>query len=142
MATLKQIAEKTGVTKQTVTAKLKELGLWETHVNQGGRTFEVDDFAASAVADALKKAPEKSPDAEISPETDSGAVDAYKIAIESLKSALSAAESQNAALLAQNQQQAATIEALTTRLADLSRPRSLVERLFGRRALPAPEAND
>lgn len=56
MATLREIAEECGTTKQTVTSRLKEMGLWDGHVSKSGRTFEVDGFAASAVADSLKTA--------------------------------------------------------------------------------------
>lgn len=53
MPTIKQIADKCGVTKPTVTAKLKELNLWDSHVNKKGNAFYVSDDAASAVASAL-----------------------------------------------------------------------------------------
>lgn len=55
MPTIKEIAEKCGVTKPTVTAKLKELELWDSHVSKAGSAFQVSDEAASAVAAALSK---------------------------------------------------------------------------------------
>lgn len=50
-ATLRQIADQCGVSRQTVTNYLKKLGLWEDHVTKGeiGQASIVDDYAASAV---------------------------------------------------------------------------------------------
>lgn len=70
MPTIKEIADACGVSKPTVTKKLKELELWESHVNKVGSSFEVSAEAASAVAAELapstrkvedEPAPEKSP---------------------------------------------------------------------------------
>lgn len=51
-ATLRQIAERCGVSRQTVVNYLKKLDLWESHVTRGvvGQASIVDDYAASAVA--------------------------------------------------------------------------------------------
>lgn len=48
---LSEIAEKCGVTRQTVNYNLKKLGLWDEHVKTGesGQPALVDDFATSAV---------------------------------------------------------------------------------------------
>lgn len=48
---LSDIAEKCGVTRQTVNYNLKKLGLWDEHVKTGdpGQPAIVDDFATSAV---------------------------------------------------------------------------------------------
>lgn len=54
MPTIREIAERCGVSKPTVTERLKDLGLWDAHVTKAGKAFEVDDHAAAVVADALK----------------------------------------------------------------------------------------
>ena len=97
MATLREIAEECGTTKQTVTSRLKEMGLWDGHVSKSGRTFEVDGFAASAVADSLKTAhrASESPTTVVDGKI---AADVLNTAIEGLKTALSASQEQNAAL--------------------------------------------
>jgi predicted ArsR family transcriptional regulator len=50
-AKLSEIAEKCGVSRQTVNYNLKKLGLWDEHVKTGesGQPALVDDFATSAV---------------------------------------------------------------------------------------------
>jgi len=57
-ATIKDIAEKCGCTKQTVRNNLKQLGLWEGHViaprGPGGAVM-VDDEACSAVCDKIMR---------------------------------------------------------------------------------------
>lgn len=142
MATLREIAEECGTTKQTVTSRLKEMGLWDGHVSKSGRTFEVDGFAASAVADSLKTAHKAS---EPSTTVVDGkiAADVLNTAIDGLKTALSASQEQNAALareldaknsqIASLQEQAASQQRTIDRLSS----RSWFDRVFGRGLPPA-----
>lgn len=54
-STIKEIAEATGVTKQTVRNRLKSLGLWDHHVTAGDTATPavVDDEATQIVVAAL-----------------------------------------------------------------------------------------
>lgn len=143
MPTIREVAEGCGVTKQTVTARLRELGLWEGHVSKGGRTFVVDAFAASAVADALKK-PTKTAEPSRTTSGDSDALNAYREAIDGLKSALSTSEAQQSALMRQLDAKDAQIHSLTSQLATAQATinrlssRSWLDRFLGR-GLPAPK---
>lgn len=142
MATLREIAEECGTTKQTVTSRLKEMGLWDGHVSKSGRTFEVDGFAASAVADSLKTAhrPAESPTTVVDGKI---AADVLNTAIEGLKTALSASQEQNAALAreldAKNSQIASLQEQVTSQQRTIDRlsSRSWFDRVFGRGLPPA-----
>lgn len=53
-ATKKEVAEQLGVAKQTVVNYIVRLGL-EAHVTRMGKTDVLDDFAVSAIADAIGK---------------------------------------------------------------------------------------
>lgn len=53
-ATKKEVAEQLGVAKQTVVNYIVRLGL-EEHVTRMGKTDVLDDFAVSAIADAIGK---------------------------------------------------------------------------------------
>lgn len=142
MATLREIAEECGTTKQTVTSRLKEMGLWDGHVSKSGRTFEVDGFAASAVADSLKNAhrPAESPTTVVDGKI---AADVLNTAIEGLKTALSASQEQNAALAreldAKNSQIASLQEQVASQQRTIDRlsNRSWLDRVFGRGLPPA-----
>lgn len=142
MATLREIAEECGTTKQTVTSRLKEMGLWDGHVSKSGRTFEVDGFAASAVADSLKTAhrPAESPTTVVDGKI---AADVLNTAIDGLKTALSASQEQNAALAreldAKNSQIASLQEQVTSQQRTIDRlsSRSWFDRVFGRGLPPA-----
>lgn len=142
MPTIREIAEGCGVTKQTVTARLRELGLWEGHVSKDGRTFVVDDFAASAAADSLKKL-SKTAEPSRTTSVNSDAVNAYREAIDGLKSALGASEAQQSALVRQLDAKDAQIRSLASQLAtaqatiDRLSSRSWFDRFLGR-GLPAP----
>lgn len=142
MATLREIAEECGTTKQTVTSRLKEMGLWDGHVSKSGRTFEVDGFAASAVADSLKTAHKASEpfttvvDGKI-------AADVLNTAIDGLKTALSASQEQNAALARELDTKNSQIASLQEQVASQQRTidrlssRSWFDRVFGRGLPPA-----
>lgn len=142
MATLREIAEECGTTKQTVTSRLKEMGLWDGHVSKSGRTFEVDGFAASAVADSLKTAhrPAESTTTVVDGKI---AADVLNTAIEGLKTALSASQEQNAALAreldAKNSQIASLQEQVASQQRTIDRlsNRSWLDRVFGRGLPPA-----
>lgn len=80
MATIREIAERCGVSKPTVRNNLMRLGLWEEHVREEGGTLAVDEAATAAVCDAIlqRKTPResgKAPEAPASePETELAAV--------------------------------------------------------------------
>ena len=142
MATLREIAEECGTTKQTVTSRLKEMGLWDGHVSKSGRTFEVDGFAASAVADSLKTA-HKASESPTTVVDGKIAADVLNTAIDGLKTALSASQEQNAALTreldAKNSQIASLQEQVTSQQRTIDRlsSRSWFDRVFGRGLPPA-----
>lgn len=142
MATLREIAEECGTTKQTVTSRLKEMGLWDGHVSKSGRTFEVDGFAASAVADSLKTA-HKASESPTTVVDGKIAADVLNTAIDGLKTALSASQEQNAALAreldAKNSQIASLQEQVTSQQRTIDRlsTRSWFDRVFGRGLPPA-----
>lgn len=139
MPTIREIAEACGTTKQTVTARLKELGLWEGHVSKSGRAFSVDDYAASAVADALKDAASGQ---ERGGRQDAGA-DAALVAVDALKTALSASQEQSRALSRELDAKNEQIRSLMAELAaaretiDRLSRRSWLDRLLGRGLPPA-----
>lgn len=142
MATLREIAEECGTTKQTVTSRLKEMGLWDGHVSKSGRTFEVDGFAASSVADSLKTA-HRSAESPTTVVDGKIAADVLNTAIEGLKTALSASQEQNAALAreldAKNSQIASLQEQVASQQRTIDRlsNRSWFDRVFGRGLPPA-----
>lgn len=142
MATLREIAEECGTTKQTVTSRLKEMGLWDGHVSKSGRTFEVDGFAASAVADSLKTA-HKASESPTTVVDGKIAADVLNTAIDGLKTALSASQEQNAAIAreldAKNSQIASLQEQVTSQQRTIDRlsSRSWFDRVFGRGLPPA-----
>lgn len=142
MATLREIAEECGTTKQTVTSRLKEMGLWDGHVSKSGRTFEVDGFAASAVADSLKTA-HKASESPTTVVDGKIAADVLNTAIEGLKTALSASQEQSAALAreldAKNSQIASLQEQVASQQRTIDRlsSRSWLDRVFGRGLPPA-----
>lgn len=142
MATLREIAEECGTTKQTVTSRLKEMGLWDGHVSKSGRTFEVDGFAASAVADSLKTA-HKASESPTTVVDGKIAADVLNTVIDGLKTALSASQEQNAALAreldAKNSQIASLQEQVASQQRTIDRlsNRSWFDRVFGRGLPPA-----
>lgn len=148
MATLKELADQLGTTKQTVTARLKELDLWDDHVSKTDRVFEVDAFAASAVADALKpKAVSEATKFDLRSRNDEVGADAYATALDALKTALNAAQEQNGILAreltSKNDQIARLQDQLDTANETIRRlsTRSWFDRMFGR-GLPAPSIDD
>ena len=60
--TKREVADQLGVAKQTVVNYIDRLGLAPEHVTRVGKTDVLDDFAVSALADALgKNIPLKAP---------------------------------------------------------------------------------
>ena len=118
------------------------MGLWDGHVSKSGRTFEVDGFAASAVADSLKTAHRaaESPTAVVDGKI---AADVLNTAIEGLKTALSASQEQNAALARELDAKNSQISSLQEQVASQQRTidrlssRSWLDRVFGRGLPPA-----
>ena len=55
MATIKEIAERCGVSKPTVRNNLTKMGLWEAHVQEVDGILVVDESATAAVCDAILK---------------------------------------------------------------------------------------
>lgn len=53
--TKREVADQLGVAKQTVVNYIEKLGLAPEHVTRVGKTDVLDDFAVSALADALGK---------------------------------------------------------------------------------------
>ena len=53
--TKREVAEQLGVAKQTVVNYIDRLGLAPEHVTRVGKTDVLDDYAVSALADALGK---------------------------------------------------------------------------------------
>lgn len=111
MPTIKEIADACGVTKPTVTKKLKELGMWASHVSKSGNTFTVTDEAASAVAASL--VPSAVSDRGEQPKHDNSSV--YEAYIADLKL-------QNERLWEQVREKDALIAELTQKLAENSKP--------------------
>lgn len=153
MPTIREIAETCGVTKQTVTARLRELGLWDGHVQKDGRTFLVDAEGASAVAASIKRKKASATASEYDSHDieEPSALSALKEANDALKTALSASQDQINVLSRELDAKNAQIADLNARLAaaqdaqdraqeTINRlaSRSWFDRLFGR-GLPAPK---
>lgn len=124
MPSIKEIADACGVTKPTVTAKLKEIGMWDGHVNKKGKSFVVSAEAASAVSAALK--PSVSTVAE-EPAKQAARDAVYEAYIADLKAT-------NDKLWEQVREKDALIAELTQKLADNQPKPSIWDRLLpGRR---------
>lgn len=125
--TKREIASELGVSKRTVANYIEKLGLGN-HVSRNGNTDFLDDFAAAAIADALKNPgkPSRQPaDAPAAPAPDS--------LVDSLAAQLEIERSRNAELmeaLAAERDRAARAEAeANARVAELAgKLASLAER--------------
>lgn len=70
MATIKEIAERCGVSKPTVRNNLTKMGLWDAHVQEVDGVMVVDEAATAAVCDAiLKRKRSQEPEVEDQPTT-------------------------------------------------------------------------
>lgn len=106
--TLRELAEHLGTTKQTVTTRLKQIGMWDGHVSQReDRAYVVDDDAASAVAAELARNPLRSgkhgngddkPD--MSQASNDAAIEALRETVQALREALTRASDDHASELA------------------------------------------
>lgn len=122
MPTIKEIAEACNVSKPTVTKTLKELEMWDSHVNKVGSTFEVSAEAASAVAAELAPAVRK---AEDDPEPEKSPLAIYEDYVSDLKAI-------NALLLEQVRDKDAQIAELQKLLAEATKQKSFWTRLLPR----------
>lgn len=149
MATVKDLADKLGVSKPTIVKQLDVLGLREDHAAPTGPrgALEIDSFAASAIADAiLKTRTDDEPDDRAENDTDrdsrafedEGAISVYREYVSSLKSALSDSNSRYDRLAAELDQKNAQIERLQRQLESANKTieklstRSWFERMFNR----------
>ena len=149
MATVKDLADKLGVSKPTIVKQLDALGLREDHAAPTGPrgALEIDSFAASAIADAiLKTRTDDEPDDRAENDTDrdsrafedEGAIAVYREYVSSLKSALSDSNSRYDRLAAELDQKNAQIERLQRQLEAANKTieklstRSWLDRMFNR----------
>ena len=143
MPTIKELADACGATKPTVTRRLKELGLWDGHVNKQGSVFVVDDEAASAVAHSFADAPQH--DAQKAPVGHDAAapvVASLERYIASLERQLETKDAQIADLARSNRELSDRLASVSDKITDLAeqvaranalaeRPRGLFDRLLG-----------
>ena len=149
MATVKDLADKLGVSKPTIVKQLDALGLREDHAAPTGPrgALEIDSFAASAIADAiLKTRTDDEPDDRAENDTDrdsrafedEGTIAVYREYVSSLKSALSDSNSRYDRLAAELDQKNAQIERLQRQLEAATKTieklstRSWFDRMFNR----------
>lgn len=149
MATVKDLADKLGVSKPTIVKQLDALGLREDHAAPTGPrgALEIDSFAASAIADAILKSraddasddlAENATDRDSRPFETDGAVSVYREYVESLKSALNDSNSRYDRLAVELDQKNAQIERLHRQLEAANRTierlstRSWFDRMFNR----------
>ena len=84
--TKREVADQLGVAKQTVVNYIDKLGLAPDHVTRVGKTDLLDDFAVSALADALgKNIPPRTPQEEPTPEIQDSVIAALNGRIADLK---------------------------------------------------------
>lgn len=135
MPTLLEIARATGTTKPTVRKRLEDAGLWEGHVTRGSRgSYEVDDFAAAAVADSLVAT--RPPDAQKSEAgADPAALSAlsalYEARVAELKERVASLERQLEAKDAQISELMGQLSEAQAAMRELARPRRWWQRLLG-----------
>ena len=138
--TKREIASELGVSKRTVANYIEKLGLGN-HVSRNGNTDFLDDFAAAAIADALKNPgkPSRQPaDAPAAPAPDS--------LVDSLAAQLEIERSRNAELmeaLAAERDRATRAEAEAKKKAEqerLAREKEEAAREAQRRAVPASDS--
>ena len=140
MPTIKEIADRCGVTKPTVKTRLMELELWDGHVNTSAQPYVVDDYAASAVSASFADSPDKRRTAEPETPQTSPASDAIALrCIEALEAQLAAKDRQIAELMRINAAQAAEIHALGRKVSRLSTRIASMPRPWWSRMLPKPD---
>ena len=111
--TKREVADQLGVAKQTVVNYIDKLGLAPEHVTRVGKTDVLDDFAVSALADALGKnvLPRPAKEEDASPEGQDSIVAALNGRIADLKE-------QNDRLVAEMAEMRASRERELTELRD------------------------
>lgn len=124
-ATKKEVADRLGVAKQTVVNYIAKLDL-ASHVKRVGKTDVLDDYAVSAIADAIgKNIPSVSPQREADAPTSDAVVTALNARIEDLRN-------QNSQLAEMLRDRDREIESLRAQLADANeRSANLAERVAG-----------
>ena len=149
MATVKDLADKLGVSKPTIVKQLDALGLREEHSAPTGPrgALEIDSFAASAIADAVLKArPDdggedltvNATDRDSRASESDGAVSVYRDYVDALKTALGDSNSRYDRLAAELDQKNAQIERLQRQLETANKTieklstRSWLDRMFNR----------
>ncbi len=83
--TKREVADELGVAKQTVVNYIEKLGLAPEHVTRVGKTDVLDDFAVSALADALGKSIPPKPATNEAPAPQESVVAALNARIADLK---------------------------------------------------------
>lgn len=97
--TKREVADQLGVAKQTVVNYIDKLGLAPEHVTRVGKTDVLDDFAVSALADALgKNIPLRMSQEAEEPESQAGAQDSV---IAALNARIADLKEQNARLVSE-----------------------------------------
>ena len=97
--TKREVADQLGVAKQTVVNYIDRLGLAPEHVTRVGKTDVLDDFAVSALADALgKNIPLRMYQEAEEPESQAGAQDSV---IAALNARIADLKEQNARLVSE-----------------------------------------
>ena len=120
--TKREVAEKLGVSKQTVVNYINRLGLAPDHVTRKGKFDVLDDYAVSAIADAIGKGfPDRMHSKENAPAPSDAVLTALNERIADLKS--------------QNEELSSEIESLrTSRAAEVESLRMQVEEANDRAA--------
>lgn len=124
-ATKKEVADRLGVAKQTIVNYIARLGL-DSHVKRVGKTDVLDDFAVSAIADAVGKSIPSAPAPKEDGITTSDAV------IAALNARIEDLKEQNDRLAEMIRDRDREIESLRSQLSDANnRSASLAERVAG-----------
>lgn len=97
--TKREVADQLGVAKQTVVNYIDKLGLAPEHVTRVGKTDVLDDFAVSALADALgRNIPPRAPQ---EPEVEDRQTGAQDSVIAALNARIADLKEQNARLVSE-----------------------------------------
>lgn len=132
MPTLLEIARATGTTKPTVRKRLEDAGLWDGHVTRSPRgTYEVDDFAAAAVADSLVAARPADSSGGVGGADQAALSSLYEARIAELRERVASLERQLEAKDAQISELMAQLGEAQAATRELARPRRWWQRLLG-----------
>jgi predicted RNase H-like nuclease (RuvC/YqgF family) len=124
-ATKKEVADRLGVAKQTVVNYIAKLGL-DPHVTRVGKTDVLDDFAVSAIADAVGKSIPSTPAPREDGITTSDAV------VAALNARIEDLREQNDRLAEMIRDRDREVESLRSQLSDANeRSANLAERVAG-----------